>query len=85
MVFSCSQTHGGYAHSPKPCQKPKILVSPRDIFSVNDREGERVGPGVRQGYGGQVKISSSSPTISRRSGDKYVRLPRRDKPGEDFP
>ena len=34
-VLAQLQTHFGYAPSPKPCQKPKILASQRYIFSVN--------------------------------------------------
>jgi hypothetical protein len=34
-VLAQLQTHCGYAPSPKPCQKPKILASQRHIFSVN--------------------------------------------------
>jgi hypothetical protein len=34
-VLAQLQTHWGYAPSPKPCQKPKILASQRYIFSVN--------------------------------------------------
>jgi hypothetical protein len=34
-VLAQLQTHDGYAPSPKPCHKPKILASQRYIFSVN--------------------------------------------------